>query len=78
MFDDDAAFAAWMKKVNVEVDRITGGVGFISDDFRDWGYRDAFESEVDPIDAARMALAEDETGRGFLELAGIDPDELED
>lgn len=77
MTKPDAEFDAWMRKVNAEVDRITGGVGFISDDFRDWEYHDAFDSDVNPIDAARMALAEDAAGRGFLELAGIDPNELE-
>jgi hypothetical protein len=77
MTNNDTEFDAWMRKVNAEVDRITGGVGFTSDDFRDWEYRDAFDSEVDPVEAARAALAEDVTGSQFLELAGIDPDELE-
>jgi hypothetical protein len=77
MTNNDTEFDAWMRRVNAEVDRITGCVGFTSEDFRDWGYRDAFDDGVEPVEAAHQALAEDVTGRGFLELAGIDPDELE-
>ena len=63
-------FSAWLELVEAEVVRITSGFG--REDFNDWGYAAAFEDEVEPVQAARDMLAEDVTGAGYLELAGVE------
>lgn len=68
----EALFTAWLAEVNAEVERITG---FDRDSFTDWHYADAFEDGVDAVDAARLALANDDIGREFLALAGIGVDD---
>ena len=46
-------FEAWMSKVNGWVEMLTG---VTTSDLADWGYRDAYESEVSPKEAALAAI----------------------
>ena len=63
-------FSQWLALLDKEVARITDG--FSHDDFNDWGFADAFGDGVEPVQAARDMLAEDVTGQGYLEFAGIE------
>jgi molybdopterin-biosynthesis enzyme MoeA-like protein len=69
-----SAFELWFARVDRVIDRITGGVGMTHADFNDWHFASAFDDGMAPIDAAMAMLAEDETGRSFLEAIGIDPE----
>lgn len=51
----EAAFAQWMRLVDKHLERM---VGFTSADLPDWGYRDAHDDDLLPIDAAKDALIE--------------------
>ncbi len=51
---EDAAFRAWMRKVDAYVQGITDGLSV--DDLPDYAYRDAYEDGVSPIRAARAAV----------------------
>jgi len=51
---EEAAFRAWMKKVDAYVQGITGGLS--ADDLPDYCYRDAHDAGQSPIKAARAAV----------------------
>jgi hypothetical protein len=61
---DDESFALWLRLADRRVGRLVGlgvfGIG-------DWSWRDAYDAGMSPLDAARDALAEDDT---FGELFG--------
>lgn len=63
-------FAQWMKAVDAEVVKITGGLE--AADFADWGFADAFEDGVEPRQAAIDMLAEDVTGAAILKTKGLE------
>lgn len=48
-------FAEWMDLVEMYLDRL---VGCGSLDLPDWGYWDAYEADMRPLDAAREAVKE--------------------
>lgn len=52
----DRLFAAWLSKVDAEVERRSGVSVF---DLSDYCLRDAFDDGVSPSSAARAALAND-------------------
>lgn len=53
---DGMTFAQWM----VQVDRVIGAAcGLTHLDLADWNYRDAFDSEVTPEEAAESVLEEE-------------------
>jgi hypothetical protein len=62
-------FEGWRASVDRYVDKFTGKVGLCAEDFRDWGFADAFGDGMEPEDAARALLAEDgPNGWGLLDL----------
>ncbi len=50
---EEVAFAQWMRLVDRNIDRL---VGLTSGDLPDWGYRDAHDDDLMPVEAARLAL----------------------
>jgi hypothetical protein len=67
-------FDQWLDRVDIETNRLTGGVGFTHEDFRDWNFADAYEDGIEPVDAAVSMLAEDVMGQGFLDALGMEAD----
>jgi len=58
-------FEKWMKKVDKEVRRITGGFGV--EELSDWCFRDAFDDGVTPEEAALGVIGDDDLASMFLE-----------
>jgi hypothetical protein len=59
----DERFALWLRLVDKRMARVTG-LGHR--DIGDWHWRDAFEDGVSPSEAAREALAADDTFGGLF------------
>ena len=47
-------FEIWMKKVNIAIAR---EVDLHADDLEDWGYRDGYDANMKPTEAAAEALS---------------------
>lgn len=60
----DSKFAIWLAAVDTKVQRVAG-VGLF--DLGDWLIRDAYDSGFTPTEAAREALAQDDTFGGLFE-----------
>lgn len=78
MFDADSVaihqfnFTRWLRRLDIELDQITGGIGLTRNDFADWRYAVAFTNGIAPRQAAIDMLAEDHNGHGYLRHADID------
>lgn len=49
-------FEQWLARVNAEVQKRLDGMGI--DDISDWSYRDAYDDDMTPVQAAREAIRE--------------------
>lgn len=56
---DDVAFAVWMHTLNRWVQR---RVGLSYDDLEDWNYRDAYDADLTPYEAAVDMLVDNGWG----------------